>query len=190
MLRAVGVGDAVTTSVRRVCAKLYAARATGITDDVFVPLFHEWIQQRALPSVLLDVADYTHVPDGPGVILVGHATTFALDRGDGRFGLLAQRRRPDGDTSTAIASVVRELLDVATRLEADARLAGALIFDRSVLRIELNDRLHASNSDASFEELAPIARHAISEVVRSSWPTIERVENDPRDRLALIARLS
>jgi hypothetical protein len=180
----------MTPHVRRVCAKLYAARATGITDDVFVPLFHEWIQQRALPGVLLDVADYTHVPDGPGVILVGHSTTFALDRGDGRFGLLAQRRRPDSNTSSAISSVVRELFDVAKRLEADKRLAGALVFDRSVLRIEVNDRLHASNTDASFEDLAPIARHAIAEVLGSSAPAVERVENDPRDRLALIVRLS
>jgi len=177
-------------NVRRVCAKLYADRAVTIKDDVFVALFHEWIQQRTLASVLIDVADYTHVPDGPGVILVGHATTFALDRGDGRFGLLAQRRRPDSDTRTAIASVVRELLEVATRLEADERLEGSLVFDRAVVRVEVNDRLHTRNTDASFDDLAPIARDVIAEVLGSSAATIERVENDPRDRLALIARLA
>jgi hypothetical protein len=177
-------------NVRRVCAKLYADRAVTIEDDVFVALFHEWIQKRSLPGVLLDVADYMHVPDGPGVILVGHATTFALDRGDGRFGLLAQRRRPDRDARGAIASVVRELLEVATRLEADKRLEGALVFDRSLLRIETNDRLHAQNSDTSFEELAPIARDVIAEVLGRSAVAVERVENDPRDRLALIAHLS
>jgi len=175
--------------VRRVCAKLYAHRAAEINDDVFVALFHEWIQQRALPGVLLDVADYTHVPDGPGVILVGHATTFALDRGDGRFGLLAQRRRPDSDARTAIAAVVRELLEVATRLEAEDRLEGAVVFDRCLLRIEVNDRLHARNDDASFEALAPIARDVMTEVLGGSAVAVERVENDPRDRLALIARL-
>jgi len=177
-------------NVRRVCAKLYADRAVSINDDAFVALFHEWIQKRVLPSVLIDVADYMHVPDGPGIILVGHATTFALDRGDGRFGLLAQRRRPDSDARRAIASVVRELLEVATRLEADTRLAGALVFDRSVVRVELNDRLHARNTDASFEELAPIARDVIAEVLGHSALAIERVVNDPRDRLALIARLA
>jgi len=178
------------SNVRRVCAKLYADGAEGINDDVFVALFHEWIQRRALPGVLIDVADYTHVPDGPGVILVGHATTFALDRGDGRFGLLAQRRRPDSDARSAIASVVRELLEVATRLESDERLEGALVFDRSVVRVEINDRLHAQNSDASFEALAPIARDVIAETLGGSAVAVERVENDPRDRLALIARLS
>jgi hypothetical protein len=178
------------SDVRRVCAKLYTEQAVDARDDVFVALFHEWIQQGALPGVLLDVADYTHVPDGPGVILVGHATTFALDRGDGRFGLLAQRRRPDSDARSGIASVVRELLEVATRLEADKRLDGGLVFDRSILRIEVNDRLHARNTDASFEELAPIARDVIAEVLGSSALAIERVENDPRDRLALIARLA
>jgi hypothetical protein len=190
MLRTVGIGAGMISNVRRVCAKLYAERAVDIRDDVFVAVFHEWIQQRALPGVLLDVADYTHVPDGPGVILVGHAATFALDRGDGRFGLVAQRRRPDSDARSAIASVLRELLEVATRLEADNRLEGALVFDRSVLRIEVNDRLHAQNTDGSFDALAPIAQHVISDVLGSSALAIERVENDPRDRLALIARLA
>ncbi|HEY7393421.1 MAG TPA: hypothetical protein VH559_01170 [Gemmatimonadaceae bacterium] len=178
------------SNVRRVCAKLYADRALALKDDVFVALFHEWIQKRSLPGVLLDVADYMHVPDGPGIILVGYATTFALDRGDGRFGLLAQRRRPDRDARSAIASAVRELLEVATRLEADKRLEGALVFDRSVVRVEVNDRLHAQNSDASFEALAPIAREVIAEVLGRSAVAVERVENDLRDRLALIARLA
>ena len=190
MLRAVGGGDVMTPNARRVCAKLYTAQAAGVADDVFVPLFHEWIQQRSFPGVLLDVADYTHVPDGPGVILVGYGTMFALDRADGRFGLLAQRRRPDSDTSSAIVSVVRELLEVAARLEADRRLAGVLVFDRYVLRIEVNDRLHAPNTDASFEELAPLAQRAIAEVFGGSVLGIERVENDPRDRLGLLARLA
>src|SRR5262249_16748844 len=119
VLRTIGVGDIMISNVQRVCAKLYADQTAEIRDDVFIALFHEWIQQRALPDVLLDVADYTHVPDGPGVILVGYATTFALDRSDGRFGLLAQRRRPDSDARSAIASVVHELLEVAARLEAD-----------------------------------------------------------------------
>ena len=78
---------------RRVCVKLFAAEP-GVPDSAFVPIFHEWIRDRALGLVLLDVADYTHVPDSPGVMLIAHEAAFSLDRTDGRLGLLAQQRRP------------------------------------------------------------------------------------------------
>ena len=102
---------------RRVCVKLFAAEP-GVPDSAFVPIFHEWIRDRALGLVLLDVADYTHVPDSPGVMLIAHEAAFSLDRTDGRLGLLAQQRRPiDGGVSTAIAVTLRQALAVADRLE-------------------------------------------------------------------------
>ena len=40
-----------------------------ITD--LVPLFHSWIQTHALADhLLIDVADYAHVHNGPGIVLV------------------------------------------------------------------------------------------------------------------------
>ena len=119
----------------RVCVKLYAPEP-GIPDSTFVPIFHEWIRERALDMVLLDVADYAHVPDGPGVVLIAHEATFSLDRSDGRFGLLAQQRRPiTGDAGDAIATTLGQALLVAERLERDRRVAGCLAFDRASIQI-------------------------------------------------------
>ena len=175
----------MTTAAGRVCAKIYGEEP-GIPDETFVPIFHKWIRQRAPGGLLLDVADYTHVPDGPGVVLVGHDTTFSLDRSDGRFGLLAQRRRPfDGDFADGVAATIRTLLEVADALERDAALAGKLRFDRERIRIEANDRLRLPNTDDGFTAFRPVIEAAVSHAFPGASGIVERLVNDRRERLAV-----
>ena len=53
--------------------KFFAVDSVELAPRDFIPIFHEWIKSRRLEDeVMIDVADYSHVPDGPGVILVGH----------------------------------------------------------------------------------------------------------------------
>ena len=61
----------------------------GIEDSSFVPVFHSFIQTHALPDhLLIDVGDYTHVPDGPGTVLVSHEANVYMDHTvGGRLGL-------------------------------------------------------------------------------------------------------
>ncbi|MQA90447.1 MAG: hypothetical protein GEU90_09455 [Gemmatimonas sp.] len=177
----------------KVCVKLYASEVTPPSGDadLFVPIFHEWIRDGDLDLISLDVADYAHVPDGPGIMLITHETAFALDRSDGRFGLLAQRRTPlDGDGAAAVASTLRDALKVAARLEADFRLADRLRFDRSEIRIEANDRLRAPNSDAGFRAFGPVVREGLQRAGVERVGSLRRIENEPRDRLALEARVA
>jgi hypothetical protein len=173
----------------RVCVKLYAPEPAGIDDDadVFVPIFHEWIRERALgDTVMLDVADYAHVPDGPGIMLVTHEAAFALDRSDGRFGLLVQRRTPiEGDGVAALRRTLQLTLRVATMLEADPRLAGRVAFDRSAIRVESNDRLRAPNTDEGAVAFEPLVRTALEQEFPAGVASVRRVTSDPRNRLAL-----
>ena len=175
----------------RVCVKIYASEH-AIEDhaELLVPIFHEWIRERVLDLVMLDVADYAHAPDSPGIMLVCHEVSFSLDRTDGRFGLLAQRRTPiDGTAAEAIALTIRHALDVGARLERDPRLAGKLKLDPSTLRIEANDRLLAPNSDAGYEAFAPLVRDGVRMAFGRGEAVVERIDNDPRDRLAVEVRL-
>jgi hypothetical protein len=175
--------------LQRVCVKIYAPDP-GVDDQLFVPIFHEWIRDRALDDlVLFDVADYAHVPEGPGVVLVTHDAHFALDRSDGRFGLLVQRRVPltrdgDGDAVATLALTIAQGLKVAERLAGDARLEGRLQFDASSLRVEANDRLRAPNTDAGYRAFEPVVRAAVAQALGAAQPGVTRVKNDPRDRLA------
>ncbi len=175
----------------RVCVKIYASKHE-IEDhaELLVPIFHEWIRERVLDVVMLDVADYAHAPDSPGIMLVCHEVSFALDHADGRFGLLAQRRTPiDGTAADAIAVTVRHVLDVGARLEDDPRVAGKLKLDPSTLRIEANDRLLAPNSDAGYKIFVPLVRDGVRAAFGRGDPVIERIDNDPRDRLAIEVQL-
>jgi hypothetical protein len=181
----------VIDDLQRVCVKLYATTPDAIADDVFVPVFHEWIRDRALDLVWVDVADYTHAPSSPGVMLISHEASVSLDRADRRFGLLVQRRRPViGGLGDAIAAACRTALTVAARLEADPRLAGRLAFDADAVRVEANDRLRAPNTDEAFTAFAPYARAAAGAVFPGRPATITRVANDRRDRLAIDVRVA
>ncbi len=64
--------------------KLFADGVPSVAPDAFVPVFHSWIRDNALPGhLLIDVADYAHVPDGPGTLIVSHEANIHLDQEDG-----------------------------------------------------------------------------------------------------------
>ncbi len=175
----------MSENLERVCAKVYAAEP-GIPDSDFVPVFHDWIRRRVIGGVLLDVADYTHVPDGPGVALVGHEFTYSLDRSDGRFGLLVQRRRSTGaNTEASIAATLSTLLTAAERLETHRTLKGVIKFDRSVIRIESNDRRRAANNAQGVDLLRAASEAAVRQSFPNAATRVQLVDEDPRNRLAL-----
>ena len=173
-----------TKDLQRVCVKVYAPEP-GVSDQLFVPIFHEWIRERSLPGlVLFDVADYAHVPDSPGIVLGTHEAHFSLDRSDGRFGLHVQRRVDAGlPTAEVIATTIRQALQVVDKLEADPRLAGKVAFDRSTLRVESNDRLRGPNSDQGWRAFEPVVKAGVVASTGDAGARVTRVKNDPRDRL-------
>ena len=65
-----------------------SARALDV--EALIPVFHRWIKQHLLPELTIDVANYLHVPQGPGVVLIGHGSDYFLDEGEGRPGPAAQ----------------------------------------------------------------------------------------------------
>src|SRR5262245_58264691 len=78
----------------RLSLKLFAAQPIARGDlHRFIGVFHRFIQEAAVPGLLIDVADYAHVPDGPGVILIGHEVDYGIDLARGRTGLLTLRKR-------------------------------------------------------------------------------------------------
>ena len=52
--------------LQRLSIKLLAEE-TNINATEFVPVFHSWIRNKKLKDhLMIDVADYNHVPEGPG----------------------------------------------------------------------------------------------------------------------------
>ena len=79
----------------KIIVKFFVEDASRIRGEQFVPIFHAWIQQQAIPEhLLIDVADYQHVYGGPGTVLVAHEANFSMDREEGRLGLMYTRKQP------------------------------------------------------------------------------------------------
>ena len=131
--------------------------APGAEPDVraFIPIFHRWIQTGAVDGLLIDVADYTHLTDGPAVLLAGHEGNYAIDRTEGRPGLYYYRKQPAaGALVDRLALIGRTLLAAAVRLESDAAGEGCR-FRGDELQFVANDRLLAPPAPATVAALRP-----------------------------------
>ena len=134
-------------------AKIFAHEGSTIDWHVLIPIFHRWIQQQALPDLLIDVADYAHVPAGPGVMIIGHDAQYSLDNRQNRLGFVYDRRTAcEGSNADRIRLAYESALSAARRLEQEPEINGALRFDERRVEFWVNDRLLAPNKPEVFEE--------------------------------------
>lgn len=155
--------------------KLYAeGRWADLDAKDVVPVFHGFIQRRAIDDhLLIDVADYAHVPEGPGAVLVAHEANYYLDRFDGRLGLSYSRKRPlAGSFLHRLRYTMIAVLEAAARLEEDPTLAGGLKFRADQLTVKINDRLFGPNTPETFEQFRSDLRQFFQELYGES-ATIE-----------------
>ena len=124
--------------------------ARAVELETLIPVFHRWIKDRVLPELMIDVANYLHVPEGPGVVLIGHGADYFMDQGDGRLGLLHNRKRAGPPAADRLTDLARRMLHVAVLLESDTALAGKLRFATGELLFRINDRLVAPNNESTF----------------------------------------
>jgi hypothetical protein len=149
-----------------------------------IPVFHRWIQQNALPGTLIDVADYQHVPAGPGILLVSHDAYYGLDQSRHRLGLLYTRRTSmDGPVAELIRSAIAAAARACDLLEKEPEFAGKLSFDRTNFEISVNDRLLAPNTAESYQQLEPELRAALG-AGRYQFASV----GEPRELLTVAVR--
>lgn len=131
--------------------KLYLEGTNAFDAEPIVPVFHRFIREHVLADeILIDVTSYTHVPSGPGVLLIGHQSDYGIDFDEGRPGLSYFRKREAPPEDARLADGVKRTLRVAELLEKESALAGRK-FSTSELLLELPDRLSSPNTDATLE---------------------------------------
>jgi len=153
-----GEGDRVTNpdSVQHINLKVFVEDAAAIDLADAVRVFHRWIQESACPEMLIDVAEYRHVPAGPGVLLIGHEANYSFDNRENRLGLLYNRKAAvDGTFQTRLALAHRAAMEACDRLQSEPEFRGKLKFDRGALELAINDRLLAPNEATTWEALKP-----------------------------------
>lgn len=166
----------------------FPAQATEAFDQVkLIPILHGWIRNKTLPGTLLDVVDYRHVPQGPGIMLITYEVNYALDEGDGELGLYAQQKvnQGHGSQSAAIEHVLRSTARFGALLEQEDSLGGSLKFQGDRFYFIANDRLHAPNSPEGFAALKGDLEAVAQAVYPGKSVTLTRINNDPRARLTV-----
>jgi rhodanese-related sulfurtransferase len=176
-------------SPSRLALKFFAAPDPGpaLALEPFIGLFHRFIQQKQLEGLLIDVADYAHVPGGPGILLVGHDVDYAIDLGGGRTGLLTVRKRcGELGFADALRDTLRKALGALVAVEASG--VGDLHFGTGELQLQVLDRLAAPNADAAAGALRGPLESVLAAVYGDAGPLLERESVDPRAPLAFRVR--
>lgn len=164
-------------STQRINVKFFIQNADELYLPSWIPVFHQWIQRQAVPGLLIDLVDYKHVHNGPGLILIGHEADYAMDWEGGRPGLLVRRKRQDA------AAALQEQLQVTLTWAQQAR---ALLEEEQHLtfhdafEISFPDRLNAPNTAEKWHEWQFGVAAALETFYPSSSFHLERLHEDSR----------
>src|SRR5262245_46928351 len=175
--------------------KFFLDDASGVELEEFIPVFHDWIQTQQLEELLIDVADYRHVPRGPGIVLIAHDAHYIMDLTDARLGLLYSRRRETHPSRCAIQSVEDRLrsvwhcaLTACQRLEAHPALHGRLQFRGNELLLRCNDRLQAPNTAAAYDDLCQHLEPLLATLYPGERVEVEHLR-DSASRLTVVIKV-
>src|SRR5258707_6267038 len=116
--------------MQHLSVKILAQPGAELNSADAIAVFHRWIQRGDSPELLIDVADYAHVPAGPGVVLMGLQAAYSLDNTHNRLGLLYNHRvRTSLDDREALRQDYGSALAACRRLESEPSVHGKLRFD-------------------------------------------------------------
>ena len=167
----------------RIQIKLFLTEKIDLTD--LIPIFHRWIQENELDGLLIDVADYRHVPNGPGLLLMGHEGDYALDVADGRPGVTYKHKRDwpiEAETFTSrLALTMSRALRAAELLNRDA----VLTVDLGRIEIRFADRLALPNTAESFESIREVLQSETQDHLGPIGTISNLAADDPRKALTL-----
>jgi hypothetical protein len=167
--------------MQHVNIKLFAEEPAPIDLSSAIPVFHRWIQASAFPELLIDVADYVHVPQGPGVVLIGHEANYSLDNARGRLGVLYNRKAADGE---GLERAYESALAAARRLESEPEFQGKLKFRTGEVELTLDDRLLFPNTDETWTAVKPDVESFFDRLYGAGrWTAVRAADSRERFRI-------
>ena len=167
--------------------KFFIADPESVDLQDFVPIFHTWIQKQILKDhLLIDVHDYSHIRQGPGILLVAHEANLSIDAADNRPGLLYYRKQPTaGSDEERLSGLLKTAIEACRLLEDEPVLKGRVRFKTDELLIISNDRLNAPNDEEGFSKLRPVLVSALQQSLGKSEFKLVRTSTNPKDRLTI-----
>ena len=176
--------------LQHINVKIYVEGELQVDPARFIELFHQWIQKKSVAGLLIDVADYRHVPSGPGVMLIGHEADYSMDNSGNRFGLLYNRKSPlAGSNADRFGQALWCAANACRLLENEFDKDGSLKFSRQEFELFVNDRALAPNTTETFEACKPELESFLETVLGHDKFSFERY-SDPRSRFGVTVRVA
>ena len=174
-------------STHKISVKLYLEQGQDIAPETWFKTFNAWISAHDGADVLLDVADYSHVPSGPVTILLGHQYDISIDDSDQKRGLLYNRKQPNGDGfSQQLSASIRATCETCQRLQQEEGLED-VSFRGNEMRLILNDRLNAPNTSDTRDAINEDLNGLLNQLYSGADVVIEQRE-DATQRFTLDIR--
>ena len=146
--------------------KLFIKNTNNYSSKKFIPIFHKWIQNKSIPNhLLIDVADYSHIVDGPGIMLVAHEGQFSLDQENRQPGMMYMRKESFDGSFVECFHFVFAMAQHASNLLATSS-EGALEFSKKSIRFIANDRRLVENNVKNRE----LYQDKISKIIKDKFP--------------------
>ena len=168
-------------NLQHINIKLYLENPETVHLADYSTIFNSWIQEQRLEELLIDVADYLHVHNGPGIMLIGHEADYSLDNRAGRLGLLYNRKaQVEGTNQEKLTQALHAALTAAQILEQE----NGLKFNGSEVQVLINDRLLVPNTAETFNALEPDLKIFLDRLyVGANYVLMHNA--DPRERFTI-----
>lgn len=144
-----------------------------------IELFHGWVSAQSLEGMSIDVVDYRHVPNGPGVVLIGLEGDYYLNETGLRY---SRKAAVEGTSLDALKQAFSAGSTVCSRLEAEF---DGLKFCRKNFEIAVNDRAVAPNTIDTFEQIKGDIESFFAGELGAGSANVSYCEGDPRKLLTV-----
>ncbi len=143
-------------SLQRIDVKLLLEAGQDPDLDPFLVIFDRWRQKGDHPSDWVDLADYAHMPGGPGILIAGKRDTFSINLNPPGPGLLTSIRRGlSGTLEDRFREAFRRAGQLNAAVLAEPEFPGRFRVLEGAWEVFLNDRLQFPNSDESDRAVRP-----------------------------------
>lgn len=175
--------------LQRITVKVLAETADDFDILESVPVFHQWIKDGTVGDLLLDVADYAHVPEGPGIMLLADEGHYGLDNLDSELGMrYARKRHLDGTVGDRIQKALHVTLVACQQLEKD--LPGRIFFPGKSLTIAFDDRLAVPNSSEGEAVVLDDLKSVVGQLYPDGGVSVTCISGDePRNALTFAVQV-
>jgi hypothetical protein len=172
--------------LQKINVKFFTVEKEPVPLTAFIDIFHSWIQ--ATDGVYHDVADYSHMKNGPGIVLVAHDANVHIDETGGRRGLLYNRKTAlTGSNQEKLRVVLRAALENCRKVEQEPALRGKLRFSGDEVLLSINDRLLLPNTNESFQSVK-LDFEAVAAQLFNRASFALSYKEDPRRRFSISVR--